>query len=75
MSPPPPPPSPSHPSRSSLSTSFGFPESYRKFPLAIYFTYGNIYISVLLYQIIPLFSLPYHVQKPVFYVFISIAAL
>ena len=46
-------PSPSHPSRLSQSTSFGFPVSYRKFPLAMYFTHGNRYISMLLSQIIP----------------------
>ena len=27
------------------------PASYRKFPLAMYFTYGNIYVSVLLLQL------------------------
>ena len=28
------------------STSFGFPASYIKLPLAVYFTNGNIYVSV-----------------------------
>ena len=37
------PPSPSHPSRLSQSTGFRFPASYSKLPLAIYFTYGNLY--------------------------------
>ena len=46
-------PSPPHPSRVSWSTSFGFPASYSKFPLAISFTSGNIYVSMLLSQIIP----------------------
>ena len=32
----------SHPSRLSQNTSFGFPASYSKLPLAIYFTYGNM---------------------------------
>ena len=43
------------PSRLSQSTGldFGFPTSYSKFPLAIYFTYGNIHVSVLLSQVIP----------------------
>ena len=48
-----PPPSTSYPSRLSQSTGFGFPLSYSKFLLAIYFTYGNIYVSMLLSQIIP----------------------
>ena len=38
------PPSPSHPSKLSQSTSFGFPVSYGKFPLALCFTYGLIYV-------------------------------
>ena len=32
---------------------FGFPVSYSKFPLAVYFTYGHVYVSMLLSQIIP----------------------
>ena len=47
------PPCPPHASRLSQSTGFGFPASYIKLPLAISFTYGNIYISVLFSQIIP----------------------
>ena len=47
------PPSPPHASRLSQSTSFGFPVSYIKLPLAICFTYGNVYISMLFSQIIP----------------------
>ena len=47
------PPSPSHSSRLTQSTSFVYPVTYSKFPLAIYFTHGNIYISMLLFQIIP----------------------
>ena len=34
--------SPSHPSRL-LEPRFEFPESYSKFPLALYFTYGNMF--------------------------------
>ena len=45
--------SPSYPSRLSQSTGFGFAVSYSKFPLAIYFTYGHVYVSTLLSQIIP----------------------
>ena len=33
------------PSRLSQSTSFGCPASYIKLALAIYFTYGNVYVS------------------------------
>ena len=40
-----PPPSPFHPSRLSQSTSFGLPVSYSKFPLAIYSTHSNVYVS------------------------------
>ena len=49
-----PPPTPSHPSRLSQSTIFELPASYSKFLLAIYFTYGNKYASMLL----SLFALP-----------------
>ena len=37
-----PPPSSSHPSRHPQSTSFGFPASSSKLPLAIYFIYGAV---------------------------------
>jgi len=43
----------SHPSRLSNSTGFEFPESYGKSPLANSFTYGNIYVSMLLSQFVP----------------------
>ena len=36
------PPTPAHPSRLSRSTGFELPVSHREFPLAIYFTYGNV---------------------------------
>ena len=48
-----PPPFPSHPSVMSQSTSFGCLASYIKLALVIYFTYGNMYVSMLLSQIIP----------------------
>ena len=38
----------SHPSRLSQNTGFELPVSYSKLLLLIYFTYGNVYISVLL---------------------------
>ena len=39
------------PPRLSQSTSFGFPASYNKLPLAICFTYSNVYVSMLFSQI------------------------
>ena len=47
-----PPPSPSHPSGSSQCTSPKHPVSCIEPGLAIYFTYDNIYVSVLFLQII-----------------------
>ena len=52
------PPTPSHPSRLSQRTWFELPTSYSKFPLAICFTYGNVYVSMLLSQFIPLSPSP-----------------
>ena len=40
----------SHPSRLSQSTGFELPASHSKFLLAIYLTYGNVYVSMLLFQ-------------------------
>ena len=48
-----PPPSPSHPSGVSQSTSFECPASCFELGLVIYFTYGNIHVSMLFSQIIP----------------------
>ena len=47
------PPSPSHPSGSSQCTGFECPVSCIELGLVIYFTYGNIYVSMLFSQIIP----------------------
>ena len=49
-----PPSSPPHSSRLSQSTSFGFgfPVSYIRLPLAIYFAYGNVYISILFFKLL-----------------------
>ena len=46
-------PFPSHPSVMPQSTSFGCLASYIKLALVIYFPYGNMYVSMLLSQIIP----------------------
>ena len=51
--PPLPPPSPSHPSGSSQGTSPEHPVSWIEPGLAIYFTYDNIHVSMLFFQIIP----------------------
>ena len=48
-----PPPSPSHPSGLSQCTGFECPVSCIELGLVIYFTYGNIHVSVLFFQIIP----------------------
>ena len=46
-------PSRTYPSRFSQSTGFGCPSPYIKLTLVIYFTYGNVYVSMLFSQIIP----------------------
>ena len=53
-----PPPSPPYPSRLSQGTGFWGPASYIKLPLAISFTYGNVYVLMLFSQIIPSSSSP-----------------
>ena len=73
---------PSHLPPQSIPLGFprtsGFPEqcpvSCIKLALVIYFTYGNIYVSVLCFQIIPP-SLSTRVQKSVLYICVSFAAL
>ena len=47
------PPTLSHPSRLSQTFRFELSASYSKFPLAIYFTYDNIYVSILLFPFVP----------------------
>ena len=68
-----PPPTPSHPSKLSQSTRSELPESYSKFPLATYFMYGDVYVSLL--QFAPPSPSLNWVHKSVLYVCISIAAL
>ena len=53
-----PPPSPSHPSGSSQCTGPERPISCIKPGLKIYFTYGNIHVSMVFSQIIPLLPSP-----------------
>ena len=48
-----PPSASSHPSELSQTTGFQLPASYSKFPLCIYVTYGNICVSMLLFQFVP----------------------
>ena len=70
-----PPPSPFCCSSLSQSTRFELPVSYSKFPLAMCFIHGHVYVSMLLAQFAPPSpSLPCD-HKSVFYVSVSIAAL
>ena len=69
-----PPPSPPHPSGLSQNTGLERLASCIELTLVIYFTYGNIYVSVLFFQIIPP-SLSTRVQKSVLYICVSFAAL
>ena len=46
-------PSPPYPSGLSQSTSFGCPASCTELALVIYFTYGNVLVSMPFSQIIP----------------------
>ena len=70
-----PPPTPSPSSRLSQSIGFLLPASNSKFPLPICFTYGNIYVSILLSQFVPAFP-SLTVSRSLFsYVCLSIAAL
>ena len=48
-----PPPSPSHPSGLSQCSGFQCPVSCFELGLLIYFTYGNIHVSILFFQIFP----------------------
>ena len=67
-------PSPPYPSRLSQSTGFGCPASYIKLPLAICFTYGHAYVSVLVSQVIPPPPSPIE-SKSLFFMSVSFAAL
>ena len=52
------PPSLSHPSRSSKKHRADLPVLCSCFPLAIYFTFGSVYMSMLLSQFIPAYPSP-----------------
>ena len=67
-------PTPSHPFRWSQSTRFELPELYSKFPLTVYFTSGNVFVSVLLSQFVPPSLFP-TVSVSLFSMSISTAAL
>jgi len=57
---------------------YEFPESYSKFPLAVYFTYVSVYVSMLLWPFIPpspSYTSPTVSISSVLYVFVSIATL
>ena len=64
-------PSPSHPSRSSQCTSPEHPVSCIKTGLVICFTYDNIQVSVLFFQIIPPLPSPTECER-LFYISVSL---
>ena len=64
-------PSSSHPSGLSQCTSFECPVSYIKLGLVIYFTYGNIHVSMLFSQIILSSSSPTE-SKSLFFISVSL---
>ena len=65
------PPSPPHPSGLSQSTGFECPASCIKFALVIYFTYGNICVSKLFFQIISPLPSPTK-SKSLFFISVSL---
>ena len=69
---PPPPPSTPYPSGFSQSTSFGYTTSCTEHNLVIYFTHGNVYASMLFFQIIPPSPSP---TEPKSLFFISVSPL
>ena len=71
-----PPPSSSHPSGSSQCTGFECPVSCMELGLVIYFTYGNIHVSM--YYILsnhPTLDFSHRVQKSILYICVSFAVL
>ena len=66
-----PPPTPSHPLEVVTEHRIWVPSSYSKFPLAVYFTYGNAYSLNSTLSIRPTLSFPHCVHKCVLYVCIS----
>ena len=68
------PPSLPHPSRLSQSTGFGCPASHMELTQVIYFTYGNIYVSIILSNH-PILPFSHGAQKSVLYVCGSFAVL
>ena len=65
-----PPPSSSHPSGLFKCTGFECPALCTEIGLVIYFTYGNIHVSLLFSQIIPLLPSA-RIQKSILYICVS----
>ena len=68
------PPSPPYPSGLPQSMGLGCPASCIELALVIYFTYGNVHVSMTFSQIIPFSPSPSE-SKSVLYVCVSFAAL
>ena len=66
-----PPPTWSHPPRSSWNPQFKYPESYNKFTLAIYFSYGSMYAFMLLCLLIAASPFSYPITIPLFSMSVS----
>ena len=66
-----PPSCPSHPSGLSQCTGFECPTLCIELGLVIYFTYGNIYVSMLFFQIIPSWPSPTE-SKSLFFISVSL---